>query len=360
MRPFVPDEIWIERGERDTPIAQTVLARTCGVPVRVVDDLALAEPTDFATGKRRLVLQRNRGTFLKACPAGTPGLVCCNYLVVSLASNCPLDCTYCFLQDYVANNPALKAFTNVDDALGEVAAVLRAHPDRLFRIGTGEVADSLALDPITGLSRLLVPYFAGFENAQLELKTKTDCVDDLLEVDPRGRVVVAWSVNAPEIVACEEAGTATLEERLAAARRVQQAGYRLGFHFDPLVEFEGWESGYQRALEAIADGVDLDRVAWVSLGSLRMTPPLARVIRARQRGRHVLAGELVPCADGKSRVWLGLRVRMYRFLVERLRAMSPSLMIYLCMETPGVWERVMADVPSDRGLGLRLASGERW
>jgi spore photoproduct lyase len=52
-----------------------------------------------------LVLQRHRGGFLRHCPAGTAGLVCCNYLVVNLASNCPMDCSYCFLQDYLADAP---------------------------------------------------------------------------------------------------------------------------------------------------------------------------------------------------------------------------------------------------------------
>jgi hypothetical protein len=111
--------------------------------------------------------------------------------------------------------------------------VLRARPERSFRIGTGELADSLALDPLTGLSRHLVPFFAARANATLELKTKTDNVGELLDLDPRGRVVVSWSVNAPAIVAAEEHGTASLAERLSAARRVQEAGYRLGFHFDP-------------------------------------------------------------------------------------------------------------------------------
>src|SRR5256886_11327123 len=62
-----------------------------------------------------LLFARQRATFLEHCPAGTPGLVCCNYLVVSLISNCPMDCSYCFLQEYLANNPTLKVFTNVED-----------------------------------------------------------------------------------------------------------------------------------------------------------------------------------------------------------------------------------------------------
>ena len=148
---FTPDAVWIERSERDSALARAVLGRHPG-PVELFDGRPPIQPTSVRDGKRGLVLQRHRGTFLRHCPAGTSGLVCCNYLVVNLASNCPMDCSYCFLQDYLADAPALTAYTNVADALAEIDAVLRAHPERSFRIGTGELSDSLALDPLTDLS----------------------------------------------------------------------------------------------------------------------------------------------------------------------------------------------------------------
>ncbi len=357
VKRFVPEEVWIERSELDTPIARTVMSRLADQPINLLEERQSIAPESLAAGKRRLVLQRHRGNFLRHCPAGTEGLICCNYLVVDLATNCPLDCSYCFLQEYLANNPALKAFTNVDDALVEIDAVLRAHPERTFRVGTGDLADSLALDPVTGLSQYLVPFFAERPNAVLELKTKTNCVDDLVALRPGGKVVVSWSVNAEAIIDSEEPGAASLAERLAAARRVQDAGYRLGFHFDPLIEFDGWERGYRDAVHAVFSAVNADAVAWVSLGSLRMTPALARAIRARRSSGHVLAGELVPCADGKARIWRGLRLKMYRFLVEELRAVGSHAPLYLCMESPSVWGRVMREVPTDGDLEVRLAPG---
>lgn len=360
MKAFVPDEVWIERSEVDSPLARTLVSRLDPRVVRVLDDDVTVEAENFSAGKRRLLLQRQRGSFLRHCPAGTAGLVCCNYLVVNLASNCPFDCSYCFLQEYLANNPTMKAFTNVDDALQEIDAVLRAHPERSFRIGTGELADSLALDPLTALSRRLVPFFAERPNALLELKTKTDCIEELLDLDPKGRVVVSWSVNAPQIIAREEHGTATLEERLIAAQRVQVAGYRVGFHFDPLIELEGWEEAYATTVDRILDAVDPHSIAWISLGSLRLTPSLRQIIRRRPGNSLILGSELVPCPDGKARVWRGLRTRMYRHLVERLDRVAGEVPIYLCMEPPATWDRVMGAVPSDRQVGVRLTGGAPW
>lgn len=353
---WIPEAVWIERGAEDTALAQRVRARLPHIPMHVVDDTAIAEPQDFRTGKRRLVVKRHRGSFLQHCPAGTTGMVCCNYLVMRFASNCPFDCSYCFLQDYLANNAAIKAFTNVGDGLAEIDAVLRAHPERNFRVGTGEVADSLALDHLTDLSCELVPFFARQPNAVLELKTKSDCIENLLTLDPRDRVVVSWSMNALSIMASEESGAITLAERIAAAVRVQAAGYRVGFHFDPLIAHDGWEEGYRAVIDAIFERINPRRVAWVSLGSLRMTPRLKAAIKARPSRASILSSELVPGPDGKERIWRGLRVKMYRRLLEWLRHIDDRMSLYICMEPPAVWEKTFGIVPSDREVAQRLVA----
>jgi spore photoproduct lyase len=350
-----PDSVWIERGEEDSALARRVRVRLPDTPTHVTDDIGAAEPrARFADGKRRLVIKRHRGPFLQHCPAGTTGLVCCSYLVAHFASNCPFDCSYCFLQDYLANNAAVKAFTNPGDGLAEIDAILRAHPGRTFRIGTGELADSLALDHLTDLSCELIPFFAERSNALLELKTKSDCIDNLIGLDPKERTVVSWSLNATTVMATEEDRAATLEERIAAALRVQAAGYRVGFHFDPIIAHEGWEEGYRHVIERVFPRLDTRRIAWVSLGSLRMTPQLKAAIKARPQPSLTLTGELVPGPDGKERAWRGLRVKMYRRMLEWLRQIDDRMPVYMCMEAPGVWSKVFGESPTDREIAQRL------
>ncbi len=352
-----PESIWIEHGEEESDLARRVRTRLPEVAVEITGDLRAAEPSSFAGGKRRLVIQRYRGAFVQHCPAGTTGMVCCNYLVTNFASNCPFDCSYCFLQDYLKNNPAVKAFTNASDGLAEIDALLRAHPQRTFRIGTGELADSLALDHLTDLSSELVPFFAQRTNVLLELKTKSDCIDNLLRLDPRDRVVVSWSLNAAVIATHDEPGTATLEQRIAAAARVQAAGYRVAFHFDPLIAHDGWEDGYRDIIEQAFRHLDTRRVAWVSLGSLRMTAGLKAAIKARPQHAAILDSELVPGPDGKERVWRGVRVKMYRQMLRWLRDVDAEMPLYICMEPAGVWEKVFGEAPPDRVVAQRLVAG---
>ena len=351
MAMYQPTEILIERGEEEAPVVQRALARLPELPVRIVEkdweqkDTRPASNDPFGAGKRRLFFTRQRTRFLEHCPAGTPGLVCCNYLVVSLISNCPMDCSYCFLQEYLANNPTLKVFTNSDDLLDEVAQVVDRQPWRQFRIGTGELSDSLALDTLLGFSADLVPFFAARKNALLELKTKSASIDNLLGLESHGRVVVSWSLTPPAIADTEEHGTASFAERLQAARRVQQAGYKIGFHFDPLIEYANWETDYQQALEQVLTTVDPREVAWVSFGSLRVTSALRKTIRHRFPRTRLLSGEQVLCADGKWRTFQALRVKMYRTLITQLSRLAPTVPVYMCMETAPVWQKVFGRAP---------------
>src|ERR1700683_4296991 len=175
---FDLDAIYIENACRDTSLAQRVLARgDTRTAIHFIADgraasLPLGDAADsFAAGKRRMVIMRRRSPFLMGCPAGSAKFACCGYLVLSLASNCPMDCAYCFLQEYVADNPGFQIYANYADAFDELEVLSAKAPSRHFRVGTGELAYSLAFDGLTGLSRDLIDFFARRKNLLLELKT---------------------------------------------------------------------------------------------------------------------------------------------------------------------------------------------
>jgi spore photoproduct lyase len=361
MIPFKPEEIIVEAGSEESPIFRNLRRALSDVPFRTIGAHALlhqrtALVTDgFGTAKRKLYLTKHRGEFFKKCP-GSEGQVCCNYFVINFASNCPMDCSYCYLQEYLADNAELKVFSNVDDLIEEADRILSRHRGVFFRIGTGEITDSLALEPYTGMVAELIPYFAEQPNVLLELKTKSDCVESLLDLNPKGRVVVAWSMNPQHVIDRDEHFTASLAERLDAARRCQEAGYRLGFHFDPMIEYPGWEADYRVLIEETFAVVDWRKLAWVSMGVLRDTPGLKRTMRTRFPQTQLLTGEQVLCPDGKLRYFQPLRVSMYRKMVQWIRHSAPTVKIYLCMETREVWEQVFGYAPAcEKELGNQMA-----
>jgi spore photoproduct lyase len=362
---FELDEVLIEDGIRASSLAQRVLSRIPGtVNVCHVADgrpnlRPFADaPDPFAAGKRRMVVMRRRSSFLMACPAAASGFACCGYLVAVLASNCPMDCSYCFLQEFLADNPSFQVYANYSDCFAELERLSHQSPNRVFRVGTGELADSLAFDSLTGMASDLVEFFAQQSNLTLELKTKTDEIGGLLDTDPRGRTIVSWTLSTEAVYRSSEHRTASPARRIDSAARVLDAGYRVAFHLDPIVAYPGAERDYDDLIDALAEAIPAHRIAFVSLGGLRMPPALRQRARARFPNDVMLTGEDVLAPDGRYRTFMPLRMAIYRRLKERLARMGVES-IYLCMEQPSVYERIFgASAPSPGSLGAILA-GER-
>ena len=348
MEPFRPEKIYVDVEAKGSALARQVLAHLPGVPVEYLEDkedltsqvTALKDP--LGEGKKRLWIATQKGTFLKKCPGCSEKMVHCNYYILNLGSNCHMECTYCFLQHYI-NNPLMVLYANIEDMMAEVDEIFSQHPRRPYRVGTGELMDSLALDGLSGVSRTLIPFFLRWEKAVLELKTKTNQVHNLLDLDPQGRVVVSWSLNPQPVVESQEFKTSSLEERLSAARKCQETGYKIGLHFDPLIYYPGWEKDYKELLDRIFTQINPRNIAWISLGSLRFAPEMKTLIKRRFPQSRILFEEFVPGLDGKLRYLRPLRVHMYRKMLEWIKGYDSKLAPYLCMESQDVWHRVFSD-----------------
>ncbi len=264
-----------------------------------------------------------------------------------------MDCTYCVLQAYV-NLPAITLFVNLEDLLSELDLGWAANPGEVWRLGTGEFGDSLALDGLMGLNQRLIPWFAGRRGALLEIKSKQPVDDDLLALGPNPQVVFAWSLNPEEVIRRDEKLTAPLEARLQAAARAAAAGFRIAFHFDPIIYFPGWEEAYGRTVARLGEVAAAGRVAWISLGGLRFLPPLRGLIHQRFPLSRLADQEMVPAPDGKLRYFKGLRVELYGRMREWLAAAAPNAPVYLCMESPRVWREVFGFAPEPGELSRML------
>ncbi len=342
---FVIDQIWIDNDARDEPLTAEIVRKLPSAKVftgaewteraRALD--LNADP--LSQGKRILRLMKHKGAFVKPCP-GTPNYICCGLEILHIGQGCPMDCRYCALQVYF-NRPVLEVFVNTGDMLDALRDHLERDSQRFHRICTGEFTDSLALDSLTGLSPQLVDFFSKRTDASLEIKTKTDSIDPLLDLDPRGRVILSFSVNAAVVVRQEERRAAPLEKRLAAAGRVQRSGYGIGLHFDPIIPIAGWEEEYCRTVDRIFDHVDSSSIAWISLGVLRFVPELKRIGAYRFGPIRYFHDGFLMGLDGKSRLDPSRRIEIYRRIADRIGHYAPETVIYLCMESPYVWRKAL-------------------
>ena len=133
----------------------------------------------YRDGKKSVTFVPYKGEKMDTCATIHDEYVCCNVKVLKSVSNCPYDCSYCFLQNYLTN-PQLEVVQEIDALINEIELKIKAQPWRFFRIGTWELGDSLALEKETGQAKQLIEYFSTVENAVLELKTKSDVVDSIL------------------------------------------------------------------------------------------------------------------------------------------------------------------------------------
>ena len=346
------DALYIDDAVLNTPIARRVAERLGHLTRRTPP----AQGPIPAGHVRPLYLKEYKGRFLRFCP-GTRYYRCCAYRIVHIGENCPIDCSYCILRAYFQDR-TLKVWANQDALWTELDKAFGADRSILYRVGTGEFTDSLVLEPLTGYSRDLVNFLAAYPNVCLELKSKIVDLSWMDAASNPSRVLPAWSMNAPAVVAAEEPGAASLEERLAAARTCAAAGFRVCLHFDPIVRYAGWDSptdGYAATVAMIFDYLRPADIAYVSLGSFRFLPDLKRVIEMHAPRSNYIYNEFVTGLDGKQRLLRPLRVEQFRFLVERLRRGGLDRQLYFCMESDEVWRTVFGSTPKELGgLARRL------
>jgi len=291
--------------------------------------------------QRSLFVTTRRGKAVTRCP-GTHGHLCCNYLTTELYSGCTLGCSYCIMQSYLNFSP-ITVYADVQPVIDAVKRISAANPRKWVRFGSGETGDSLQFDPLFGLSREVIAGCADLPNVSFEMKTKSDYVDHLLSIPKKGNAVVAFSLNPPALIAREEPEAVSLDRRLEAARKAAEAGFRLAFHFDPIIAETEWERQYAAVVRRL-EAFPASSVAWISLGTVRFTTAL----RERIAERPYLFDEFVPCRDGKYRYLQKRRTAVYREMRRMLGAVTDAP-VYLCMESDEVWRRVYGQGPGATG-----------
>ena len=301
----------------------------------------------MSEGKQEILISEAAGQSFKPCPGTDESYICCNYWVLNQATNCPIDCSYCILQYYLSN-PVLTLYSNLDKMKEEIRKGLDEEPHRFFRIGTGELADSLVMDPISDTAKELIDFAAVEKRFLLELKTKSDAVSHLVSHPHQGWTVMAWSLNPPFIIKTEEHKSATLSERLKAAALAEKAGYKLAFHFDPILYYPDWEKDYEETIKHLFQHINPESVTWISMGSLRYPPEMKSKAREKFPASPLFLGEMVLGKDNKMRYFKAIRLSMYKKIWYWLRLYgSKDLFIYFCMEDQEIWRETMGFAPEN-------------
>ncbi len=257
---------------------------------------------------------------------------CPNYWHFSPYGFCPYDCQYCYLAGTpgVKFSPAVKIFVNVGEILDQIAGVAsRLSDPTAFYLG--KLQDGLALDPLTGYSRMMIPFFAQQKHAKLILLTKSTNADNLLDLDHQGHTILSWSLNPTEISTAFESNVPSPGERITAMRRCADAGYPLRAVIMPIIPIEGWQNMYSRFLENLLGSVPLSRI---TLGQICSYSGALQLTERKLGGNNLISRMLEKnkSKDGRIRFPIKLRIGVYKYLVDTIRKLQPRLQVGLCME----------------------------
>jgi spore photoproduct lyase len=278
-----------------------------------------------------------QGNIVRDCP-GTKHHICCGYKTIDLVEGCNLSCSYCIMKAYL-NSTNIKVTQGIPHILSQIDDAIDHETSHILRFGTGELADSLALDRRLGLNRHLVEYFGHKKKALLELKSKWAFIDHLAPyLNPY--TVISFSVSPQRLINSEEKRTSPLHKRLKAAKKAQDLGCFVGLHFDPVVIYDGFEKDYHYLIDDIGRILDPEKIIWISLGLLRFPPKLYDHFIENKR-KNLLSGEFIRGEDGKYRYIKNERIKVYRMLYKQLKAVHKDLFVYLCMERGDLWHEVM-------------------
>ena len=280
-------------------------------------DVFNARAQDFRQQKRNpaLILAYKAGKRIHTTPPGYHIGGQHNFYF-SHMFNCVYDCRYCFLQGmYQSANYVV--FVNSEDFLEDISNTIQTvNSDCWFF--SGYDCDSLALDPITHFVDDCLDFFEDLPLGWLELRTKSTQIRPLLYRRALPNVVVAYSLSPQAIVAAEEHGTPSLQKRLDALKSLQDAGWKIGLRFDPLLYADNFKDLYDELFTQVFDTLDMDQIHSVSLGVFRLPKGFhKKLVRMYPESR--LLSARISQRDGMMSYPEGTEDSMRSFCMTRLQ-----------------------------------------
>jgi len=342
-RKFRPDTILLWEKVADDPEARRIVKLFPSAQIKIINHQRYFSHTAtpgraIVEGKQTLMIGQTSSFVGDFTGQLGDNVRCCPYYkLVPVSNGCPYYCSYCYLAYvYRKHHPFIKININYDTMLRQIAKLADGQMHKIS-FNMGEMLDSIALDHVTNLTSILVPFFSRFRNAFLMLLTKSSSIDNLLSLKPNSQTVVSWSLNSDTAIKTFEPGTASLDERLDAAKRCQKHGYRIRFRIDPGILHLNWRNAYAEMIQKMFASTEPENI---TLGMLRLVPGHLRLAQqAYQKRAENLCNQTLTslASDGKLRYPEDKRIEFYSHIIDAIHSFNKTVSISLCRETPRVW-----------------------
>jgi spore photoproduct lyase len=198
---------------------------------------------------------------------------------MNLAEGCPAHCQYCYLAGSLQGPPVVRVYANLPTMLERTQPYEGTYPPNASwqnasgnpnRPTTFEVScytDVLGIEHLTGSLAECIRYYGQREMGQLRFVTKYDHVDSLVGLPHNGQTRARFSINAEPVARRLEGGTASIEARLQALRKLAfptelgGGGYPIGIVLAPIMPIPDWQAEYTHLLDRLHAVLDYDHMA---------------------------------------------------------------------------------------------------
>ena len=173
-----------------------------------------------------------------------------DYLVPYTSSGCTAACMYCYLVCNYNKCSYLRLFVNREQMLEKIIKTAN-EADRELTFEIGSNSDLILENSITRNLVWTIENFKECKKGKLTFPTKFDMVDDILELDHKGKIIVRMSVNPDYIINRVEFGTSRLDERIEAINKLGEVGYKVGILIAPVIMVENWKELYLELIKKL-------------------------------------------------------------------------------------------------------------
>ncbi|MEC9489035.1 MAG: spore photoproduct lyase [Halanaerobium sp.] len=285
MQPFFPEQVFFEEQALDYKLGEELwqLFAERRTPRSIVEShnkvrIDEEDPRKrFIKAKKTLVVGVKKDLRFQSCRPSA------DYRLVTTTS-CPGKCQYCYLATNLGERVYLRIYVNLNEILAKVDDILEKSDRKVTTFEASSSSDPIATEHLTGSLARIISFFGKRNDARLRVVTKFDYIDSILGVAHNQHTRFRFSLNAREVIRKYEHGTANLEERLQAAKRILEDGYPIGFILAPLMVFPGWRDQYRELVSEMAKYLGSQQAMTIELIMHRFTTRAKRVIKKRFPG----------------------------------------------------------------------------
>ena len=263
--------------------------------------------------------------------------VCQSAYEIHCAFGCLHACDYCHVLPY------FNIMLDIEELVQKVKEFGETIPHQgLYKFDNQ--TDQITLEPEYGASKIMVEMFADWPGRFLLLYTKSDNVQHLLDLDHRGHTLISWSIAAETAANKIEKKTPSLQRRIVAMERCQQAGYPVRIRFSPMCPLKNWREEHRDMIHRVLalvkpEVISIDVIGWMNPDQMKdaidmdlFDPDYVAALDRRieegfkRDGKHVFPHEM--------------RADILRFVIEEIKRLRPDQPVSLCMETTDMWREL--------------------